>query len=69
MDDDKNEIKISIRFRAENENEFRVTLKCIIMVLLLIDSNSEIYMGVNDKSLAMIQEFLEISSHQKSERN
>lgn len=45
IDDVRKRNKISVRV-------YKVTLRCIILALLLIDSDNEIYIGVNNEMLA-----------------
>lgn len=63
MDDVRNEVKISVKFRAGNESKNRVILRCVI--ILLLDNDNGICVGVNNKVLASIQEFMEIASHRR----
>ncbi|GBC14484.2 hypothetical protein GLOIN_2v1478197 [Rhizophagus irregularis DAOM 181602=DAOM 197198] len=59
------EILMSASYEIFNENEFKILIRSIIIGLILINSNSEIVLGINKNVKKLIKEFITNTSNRK----
>ncbi|PKY60175.1 hypothetical protein RhiirA4_430933 [Rhizophagus irregularis] len=59
------EILMSASYEICNENEFKIFIRSIIIGLILINGNSEIILGINEKIKKLIKEFIFNTSNRK----
>ncbi|PKY52519.1 hypothetical protein RhiirA4_496862 [Rhizophagus irregularis] len=63
--DSKEELIFLANHECNNENEFKIILRSIIMGILIISENSELILGINEKVNRLIFEFINNLSNRK----
>ncbi|PKC00468.1 hypothetical protein RhiirA5_428136 [Rhizophagus irregularis] len=62
---DKEELKFSVRYDDNLENEFKVIIRGIILGILIIDRGSDVGLGVNSYVLRLLEKFKNSSNRRK----
>lgn len=61
----KNEIRISAKMLMHNENEYKVLLRSLIIGLVLIENNSDVFLEINKNVKRVLREFLDNLSNRR----
>lgn len=64
-EDVNDELIFLVNYVCNNENEFKIILRSIIVGILIINENSEVILGVNEKVNRLIVEFVNNFSNRK----
>ncbi|PKY36017.1 uncharacterized protein OCT59_018957 [Rhizophagus irregularis] len=62
---DKEELKFSVRYDDNLENEFKAIIRGIILGILIIDRGSDVGLGVNSYVLRLLEKFKNSSNRRK----
>lgn len=66
---DKEELKFSVRYDDNLENEFKAIIRGIILGILIIDRGSDVGLGVNSYVLRLLEDFKNSSNKRNIRRS